>query len=96
VPVATPRRFPKGVRRDEPSAETNREDSGQGAVARCRVPAADLASVSRGLDCVKPVQHMLAPKQAKPAAGRRALQARSEPKDDGFSRWIAGRGYPGP
>jgi hypothetical protein len=35
----------------------NREDSGHRAVARCRVPAADGASVGRGLDYVRPVQH---------------------------------------
>jgi hypothetical protein len=35
----------------------NREDSGHRAVARRRVPAADGASVGRGLDCVYPVQH---------------------------------------
>lgn len=47
----------KGVRRDEPSVETNREDSDRQAMARCRVPTADEASVGRGLDCVHAVQH---------------------------------------
>ncbi len=39
------------------AVKPNREDSGHRAVARCRVPAADMASVGRGLDCVLPVHH---------------------------------------
>ena len=68
----------------------NREDSGHQAVARCRVPAADRASVGRGLDCVRPVQHGRIGDPGKTVVATFPRHARSQDADESDNGLLSG------